>query len=135
MKGKLQDERLESLIVPKWSVGCRRLTPGVGYLEALRSEKTEVVYGLIETVTETGVKVEGITEKSVDVLICATGFDTSYRPRFPIIGSTGKSLSDAWAEECRSYFGLAAPGFPNYFMFVGPNSPVANGTLLVAVGK
>ncbi|KAF5316160.1 hypothetical protein D9619_006293 [Psilocybe cf. subviscida] len=133
MKGRLQNERLEKLVVPKWDVGCRRLTPGVGYLEALRAEKTEVVYGPIEAITETGVKVKDHGEQAVDVLICATGFDTSYKPRFPIIGSSGESLSDAWAQECRSYFGFAAPGFPNYFMFIGPNSPIGNGPVLVGV--
>ncbi|KAF5316157.1 hypothetical protein D9619_006298 [Psilocybe cf. subviscida] len=130
MKGRLQNERLEKLVVPTWGVGCRRLTPGVGYLEALRAEKTEVVWGPIEEITETGVKVKDVAEQSVDVLICATGFDTSYMPRFPIVGASGQSLSDAWAEECRSYFGFAAPGFPNYFVFIGPNSPVGNGPLL-----
>ena len=135
MKAKLQDERLENLVVPKWDVGCRRLTPGVGYLEALRGEKTEVVYGPIEAITETGVKVKDHAEQAVDVLICATGFDTSYKPRFPIVGATGENLSDAWAEECRSYLGFAAPGFPNYFMFIGPNSPIGNGPVLVGVGE
>jgi cation diffusion facilitator CzcD-associated flavoprotein CzcO len=134
MKGRLQNERLEKLVVPTWGVGCRRLTPGVGYLEALRAEKTEVVYGSIEAITETGVKVKDNAEQVVDVLICATGFDTSYKPRFPVVGPTRESLSDAWAEECRSYFGFAAPGFPNYFMIIGPNSPVGTGPLLVGVG-
>jgi hypothetical protein len=41
------DERLCSLLIPEWPVGCRRETPGPGYLECfLRSnvklEKTEI---------------------------------------------------------------------------------------------
>lgn len=134
MQDTLQNERLADLLIPKWGVGCRRLTPGVGYLEALRAEKTNMVYGPIESITETGIKVKDSGEQSMDILICATGFDTSYKPRFSLIGSTGESLSDAWAAECRSYLGLATPGFPNYFMFMGPNSPVGNGPFLIAVG-
>jgi len=72
-------------------------------------------------------------EHSVDVLICATGFDTSFRPRFPILGKGGKSLAEEWADEPNSYLGLAAGGFPNYFMFLGPNCPVGNGPVLVGV--
>jgi cation diffusion facilitator CzcD-associated flavoprotein CzcO len=70
----------------------------------------------------------------LDVLICATGFDTSYRPRFPLIGPKGQSLADVWENEPKSYLGMAAHDFPNYFMFLGPNSPVGNGPVLIAIG-
>ena len=135
MKGKLQNETLEQLIIPRWGVGCRRLTPGVNYLETLVSEKVSVVYGDIQRITERGCVSNNGQEYPVDVLICATGFDTSFRPRFPIIGSSGKNLADVWADEPKSYLGVAAPGFPNYFMFLGPNSPVGNGPVLVAIGE
>lgn len=51
----------------------------------------------------------------VDALICATGFDTSFRPAFPVIGQEGKDLRDVWKEEPRSYLSVSASGFPNYF--------------------
>ncbi|KAF8902333.1 monooxygenase [Gymnopilus junonius] len=133
MKTRLQNERLEKLVIPKWAVGCRRITPGVNYLETLGSEKVDVVFGGIQRITENGCISDDGKEYPVDVLICATGFETSYRPRFPVIGSNGNSLSEAWAEESKSYLGMAAHGFPNYFMFVGPNSPIGNGTVLVAI--
>lgn len=135
MKDKLRNEKLEELVIPSWGVGCKRITPGVGYLEALASDKVEVAWGDIERINEHGpVGVDGM-EHPVDVLICATGFDVSYRPRFPIIGTSGQNLGDAWADIPEAYFGLSAHGFPNYFMIGGPNSPVGNGPVLVALGK
>ena len=134
MKARLQNETLEQLVIPKWGIGCRRLTPGVNYLETLVSEKVGVVHGDIQQITERGCVCDDI-EYPVDVLICATGFDTSYRPRFPIIGLGGKNLADVWADEPKSYLGLAAAGFPNYFMFAGPNSPLGNGPVLSGIGK
>ena len=135
MKDKLRDEKLEELVIPSWGVGCKRITPGVGYLETLASDKVEVAWGDIAKINERGpVGVDG-TEYPVDVLICATGFDVSYQPRFPIIGASGQSLGDVWADNPEAYFGLAAHGFPNYFMIGGPNSPVGNGPVLVALGK
>ena len=71
----------------------------------------------------------------MDVLICATGFDTTFRPRFPVIGPKRNNLQDDWKDEPKSYFGIAAPNIPNYMMFLGPNSPVGNGPVLSAVGK
>ncbi|KJA23554.1 hypothetical protein HYPSUDRAFT_66239 [Hypholoma sublateritium FD-334 SS-4] len=133
MQDKLQiSDDLQKLVIPTWPVGCRRLTPGIGYLEMLASDKVEVVFGEIEKITAKGCVSTG-QEYPIDVLICATGFDTSFKPRFPLIGLGGKNLQDAWASEAQSYLGIAAHGFPNYFMFIGPNSPSGNGPLLVAM--
>ncbi|KJA23566.1 hypothetical protein HYPSUDRAFT_66248 [Hypholoma sublateritium FD-334 SS-4] len=133
MQNTLQDKALEELVIPTFPLGCRRLTPGPGYLEALASGHVDVVFGEIAKITEHGCVSATGQEHHVDVLICATGFDVSYRPRFPLIGSSGGSLAEAWASEAQSYLGIAAHDFPNYFMFIGPNSPCGNGSLIVAV--
>ena len=130
----MKSSYLEANLIPRWGVGCRRLTPGTNYLESLRAPNVEVAFGECEKITERGVVVEGM-EYILDVLICATGFDTSYKPSFPIIGFEGRNLQEDWALEAKSYLGIAASGFPNYMMFVGPNSPVANGSLLPAIGE
>lgn len=135
MKEKLHNPMLEECLIPQWSVGCRRITPGVGYLEALRAEKVKVVYGNITHVTEKGCVCGDGKEYPVDVLICATGFDTSFKPRFPLIGPKGNNLQDDWRDEPQSYLGLAVAGFPNYLMFLGPNCPIGNGPVLSAIGE
>ncbi|KAH9479351.1 Putative sterigmatocystin biosynthesis monooxygenase stcW [Psilocybe cubensis] len=132
MKEKLQNDALEKIVIPSWAVGCRRMTPGINYLETLVSKKVDVVHGNITEITEKGCVGENGQEHAIDVLICATGFDTSYVPRFPIIGTQG-DLREAWAKESKSYLGLAASGFPNYFMFIGPNSPIGNGPVLISI--
>jgi hypothetical protein len=59
--------------------------------------------------------------------------DTSFKPRFPVYSLDGKNLQTEWAHEPRSYLGLAAPYMPNYFQFLGPNCPIGNGPVLVAI--
>ncbi|KAF2841023.1 FAD/NAD(P)-binding domain-containing protein [Patellaria atrata CBS 101060] len=133
MKGKLKNSYLEERLIPEWHVGCRRLTPGVGYLEALGKENVNVVYGEIERITESGCVCDNGQEYPIDVLICATGFDTSFRPRFPVIGPDGTNLQDQWQQDPESYFGIAAANFPNYLIFLGPNCPIGNGPVLSAI--
>jgi len=133
MKNKLKNEYLEERLIPNWHVGCRRLTPGVGYLEALGKPNVQTVYGEINEITERGCLCSDGKEYPIDVLICATGFNTSFKPRFPVINSSGANLQDAWGKEPRSYFGLAAADFPNYLIFLGPNSPIGNGPVLSAI--
>ena len=135
MRDKLQNKDLENLVIPTFPVGCRRFTPGVNYLETMATDVVDVVYGEIEKITEKGCLSANGQEYPVDVLVCATGFDTSYKPRFPVIGSGGKNLADVWADEPKSYLGVAAHDFPNYLMVIGPNSPIGNGPVLIGMGK
>jgi hypothetical protein len=133
MTDKLQNSYLEERLIPNWHVGCRRLTPGVGYLEALGKDNVETVYGEINEITERGCLCDNGQEYPVDVLICATGFNTSFKPRFPVINAEGENLQDIWGKEPRSYLGIAAADFPNYLIFLGPNCPIGNGPVLSAI--
>jgi hypothetical protein len=133
MKSKLKDRpEILNMLVPKdFSVNCRRPTPGNGYLEALSGEKTTVLPGSIREITPTGVVDCNGVEHPVDVIICATGFDTSFRPRIPIIGLDPKTpLAEKWASFPSSYLGVGVDGFPNYLIYGGPFTPVAQGTVL-----
>ncbi|KAF9006158.1 hypothetical protein BDQ17DRAFT_1389720 [Cyathus striatus] len=133
MEAKLNNPDLAAKLIPKWPFGCRRMTPGPNYLETIRSKKVEVVFGGIDRITENGCLASNEKEYPVDVLICATGFNTSYVPRFPIVGLEGRNLIEEWSNDAKSYFGIGAAGFPNYFTLIGPNSPIGNGPVLIAV--
>lgn len=132
MKRKLGgDPLLVDKIIPKnFNVGCRRPTPGNGYLEALAAEKTTVFTETVKSITETGFTDHEGNHYDCDVIICATGFDTSYRPRFPVTGLDGAVLQELWKEIPESYLGIGASHMPNYFMFTGPFTPVAQGSIL-----
>ncbi|KAL8882644.1 MAG: hypothetical protein Q9198_000392 [Flavoplaca austrocitrina] len=131
MKEALQDHPQAHELIPQWPVGCRRLSPGHGYLDSITHPKTQIRVGDITKFTTTSIVLQ--KEKiDVDVVICATGFDTNFKPRFPIIAE-GKSLDVEWEDEPQNYFGLATAGFPNYFTLLGPNSPLGNGPVLVGI--
>ena len=133
MMKKLNNHELSNHLIPEFPFGCRRPTPGTGYLESLVDEKVHTIVGNIDRISEEGVVAEDGTTHPIDILICATGFDTTYKPNFPIVGSSGQSLHDAWENEVNGYLGLAVPHYPNYFMTLGPNCPVGNGPLLIAI--
>lgn len=59
-------------------------------------------------------------ERKVDAVICATGFDTSLKPRFPIIGQDGVSLHDRWGDDPDAYMGMTVPNLPNFVTMCGP---------------
>jgi cation diffusion facilitator CzcD-associated flavoprotein CzcO len=109
------DDRLCKALIPTFPVGCRRITPAPGYLASLRKENVRVITDEIARVVPKGI--ETITGEviEVDSLICATGFDLSFRPRFPLIGRKA-NLQDLWTENLpRAYMSCAVPDFPNFF--------------------
>ena len=111
-KGK----NIAEILIPDFPVGCRRQTPGPGFLESLMQDNVETLKDNIEKITAKGIMGKDGIERPYDVVVCATGFDTSYRPRFPIIGRNGVDLGEKWTKEPpQSYFGIATVGFPNYF--------------------
>ncbi|KAF2094347.1 flavin-binding monooxygenase [Rhizodiscina lignyota] len=138
MKDRLGgNEELASRLTPKFGVGCRRLTPGQNFLESLVKENVEVISDEIDHIEAEGlVTADGKLHK-VDAIVCATGFNTTYRPRFKLVGRQGIPLFDLWADTnaVEAYLAMAIPGFPNYFMFLGPNAPISNGTLIPVMEK
>ena len=70
------------------------------------------------------------TEIEVDTIICATGFNVSYVPRYEMRGRNGIRLQDKWSKVPEGYMGLAVPDMPNYFVFQGPTFPVSNGSVM-----
>lgn len=103
---------------------------GPGYLEAFTRDNVSLVSSSIVSVDETGINTTDGSHHDFDAVVCATGFDVSHRPPWPLIGREGLSLAEAWEDEPLSYLSLAAHGFPNFFMFAGPNSPVGHGSLM-----
>lgn len=119
---------LKKFFIPNWSPGCRRLTPGEGYLEALIRPNVNCVIGEIAKVTPTGVQTEDGQHHEVDILACATGFYVQYLPHFKITGADGQVMQDQ--KEPNVYASIAAPGFPNYFVINGPRGNWGQGCAL-----
>jgi hypothetical protein len=129
-KPELLDE-----ILPPFPPVCRRLTPGPGYLEALTDDKVDVITSDIVKVVADGIVTADGRHHPIDALVCATGFDTTFTPRFPIIGQNGLSLSERWKEVPETYIAVAVDHFPNYFISLGPNAALGEGNLLLMIEK
>lgn len=92
-----------------------------------------MVWGEISAFTPKGVLAQDGRESNVDSIICATGFELSYAPRFPIIGRNGVDLQQAWNKAPESYLPVAAADMPNYFTILGPASPLGHGSLVTSI--
>ncbi|POR31118.1 Putative sterigmatocystin biosynthesis monooxygenase stcW [Tolypocladium paradoxum] len=132
MRDKLaRKPEIADIIVPKnFAVGCRRPTPGNGYLEALCEDNVSVVSSSITEITPKGIKTAEGVEHEFDIIVCATGFDVSWRPQYPTIGRNGVSLSKYWQDVPNTYLSVTVANFPNYIVFNGPFGPYGHGSFL-----
>ena len=86
----------------------------------------------ITHVSKDGIHTDDGAFYAVDVIVCATGFDISQVPMFPLTGR-GISLAEKWQDEPESYMSLACPDMPNLFFFTGPNATVGHGSLIFSL--
>lgn len=136
MRAKLEKKpEVADLLIPSYGVGCRRPTPGPGYLEALASDNCEVVWGEIDSFTKTGLRSQDGKEREFDVIIAATGFDMSFVPRWPVIGRNGVNLQKVWEKDPACYLSAIAQDMPNYFVYMGPGSPVGHGSMITSIER
>lgn len=109
------NEALCKALIPDFPLGCRRMTPGHGYLQTLTKPNVEVRRTTIKRFVPEGIELESGEILKVDAIICATGFETSFCPRFPLVGRNG-NLQDRWRKETpKAYLSCAVPDLPNYF--------------------
>jgi cation diffusion facilitator CzcD-associated flavoprotein CzcO len=123
---------LLDLFLPKWSIGCRRLTPAVGYFQAVVSGNVDIVRTSAVEVTATGILGSDGKHREYDAIIWATGFDTSFYPSFGVHGRNGAKL---YPEEARAYLTAHAEEMPNFFTIGGPGLMSFNGDYLGGLEK
>lgn len=120
MQKWIRDPRLVDGFTPRFEIGCRRVTPGDPYMEAVTKDNVDVHFTAVERLTEDGVVGADGVERKCDTVVCATGFDVTYRPRFPVVGRNGVNLAEKWKDAPESYLGITVPDMPNFFMYIGP---------------
>ncbi|KAI0741361.1 FAD/NAD-P-binding domain-containing protein [Daedaleopsis nitida] len=120
-------------LMPSFPVACRRLTPGPGYLEALVEDNVDFVNTPMKRFTPTGIETADGAHQDLDVVFCATGYDTSFQLPFEIVGRLGATLNARWRPHPQTYLTMCVDGFPNMFTILGPNSATGSGSMLVMI--
>jgi cation diffusion facilitator CzcD-associated flavoprotein CzcO len=127
----VRDPELRRKLTPDYRPMCKRLVLSGGFYRAVQRPGVEVVTERIDRVEPRGVVTADGRLHEVDVLVWATGFDAhAYLRPVELTGPTGRTLSEAWRDGPRAYRTVALPEFPNFFLLMGPHSPVGNFSLV-----
>ena len=134
LRSQLSDrpDLLEKL-TPTYPPGAKRMLRDNGvWAAALKQPHARLITDGILRVEECGIVVADGVLHEVDIIVLATGFQSSdYLAPIKVIGRGGKNLHQWWAGDCRAYLGITMPGFPNLFMTGGPTTGVVvNGSAI-----
>jgi cation diffusion facilitator CzcD-associated flavoprotein CzcO len=130
----IKDPELRRKVTPRDEIGCKRVMLTDDWYPTLTQPNVELVVDRIEQVTPAGVRTADGRERPADVLVLATGFAThGFVAPMEVIGVSGRSLADEWAEVPRAYLGLTVPAFPNLFLIYGPNTNGGTGSVIFTI--
>lgn len=127
----VRDPDLRRRLEPKDEPMCKRLIMSAGYYRAIQRSTVDLIAGGIDHVAPTGIVTADGRLHETDVLVLATGFDAHafFRP-MELTGEDGVTADEVWRGGPRAYRTVALPGFPNFFMLMGPHSPIGNHSLI-----
>lgn len=138
---RMAPEKYWDALIPKHEIGCKRKVMDTDYLATLHRTNVELISNdPVKQITPFGVITESGREIKADGIVLATGFDV-FRMLFPmeIIGREGISLNEYWDKQhkgaAQAYLGTCVPGFPNFFILMGPNTVTGIYIINVIVGS
>jgi len=134
MNRAIVDPELRRKLTPDYDVGCKRILPSNHWYPTLAKPNVELIAGgLAEVRGRTVVGADG-TEREVDVIILGTGYHVTDIPFADhVLGADGRRLQEAWAGAPRAYLGTSIPGFPNFFMLLGPNTGLGHSSMVYMI--
>ena len=131
----VSDPKTREQLTPDSHYGCKRGLVSDDFYPALERDNVDLVASGLREVTATGVITQDGEALEADVIIYCTGYRILDFDRIEVIGKNGLSLADAMADDPRAHKGIAVPGFPNYFLAVGPNGLVLNVSYFLSAEK
>lgn len=130
MEAQVSDPELRRKLTPDYPIGCRRILFADDYYPTLLRSNVSLETAAIDRITAAGVRTCDGAEHPVDVLVYATGFETTgWHWSLDVIGRGGNSLSEVWKNGPEAYLGITVSGFPNLFMLYGPNTNLGHNSI------
>ena len=123
VKNSVMREKLR----PNYQVGCKRVIVNTTFYPAIQKPNAHLITEGIERITPEGVLTKDGALHKLDVLVLSTGFKPlNFMRPMNMVGKNGLHIDQAWARSVKAYRSMLLPGFPNFFLMLGTNTPIGN---------
>jgi cation diffusion facilitator CzcD-associated flavoprotein CzcO len=132
LRRQVKDPALRKKLTPSFQFGCKRVLVSDDYWATFERDDVELVTDAIDRIETRGIRTKDGTLHEADAIVLATGFKLGLATApFLIVGRSGRTLDDAWADGAVAYKGMTVSGFPNWFIMMGPNTGPGHTSVLV----
>ena len=127
LRAQIADPQLRESLTPDYEIGCKRVLISNDYYPAIASKDVILEPSGLASVAGSSAIAENGQVHGLDVLVLATGFQST-RPPFAkrIRGLQGRLLAEHWKNGMTAYASTVVPGYPNLFVIDGPNASLGH---------
>ncbi len=135
IKDEIDDPELRKKLVPKYPIGSKRVLFSDDIYQGINRSNVEVITQGIDCITPKGILDKDRKEHPCDVLIYATGFETSsFLTPMTVTGTDNLVLNELWQDQgAEAYLGITHHHFPNFFMMYGPNTNLGHNSIILMI--
>jgi cation diffusion facilitator CzcD-associated flavoprotein CzcO len=136
LEAQVPDAVLRARLTPDYPIGCKRVLFADDYYPALMQPNVSLVSTPIARMTPTGVETADGVAHPFDVIVYATGFETTgWHWSMDVVGRGGVRLRDQWRAGPEAYLGITTVNCPNFFMLYGPNTNLGHNTITFMIER
>jgi cation diffusion facilitator CzcD-associated flavoprotein CzcO len=135
IKEHISNPELQKKLIPDYPIGAKRVLFSDDIYQALNRPNVKLITDRIDAIEYHGIRTTSNDIYNCDVLIYATGFETSvFLTPMQVIGKNQQVLNERWAQEgAEAYLGITHTGFPNFFMMYGPNTNLGHNSIILMI--
>lgn len=123
----IKDKALREKLRPSYQVGCKRVIVNTTFYKGIQKQNAHLITEGIDHITEKGIVTKDGQHHDLDVLVLSTGFHPfNFMRPMNLIGREEKHIDEAWANKITAYRSLMLPDYPNFFLMLGPYTPIGN---------
>jgi cation diffusion facilitator CzcD-associated flavoprotein CzcO len=131
LEAHVSNLELRAKLTPDYEIGCKRVLITNNFYPALAKPNVELIASAVREVREGSLVAEDGTEREVDAIIFATGFETSESPVLSRIrGRDGRSINEIWRGRPRFHRATTIAGFPNFFNLCSAGTGSGHGSMI-----
>lgn len=131
LKNSIKNPELLAKLTPDYKMGCKRVVINERFYRAIQEPNAQLVTEGIKGIEANGIRTKDGQLHEADIIVLATGFNAAafMRP-MDFIGKNGVTIDEAWEKKLSAYQSMFLPNFPNFFLMLGPNSPIGNQSVI-----
>ena len=121
-------------LTPDYEPGCKRVLFADEWWPTMGKDHVHIITDPIAGIRETGVETKDGKLHEADVIVYATGFDsTNFLGPMQVTGRGNHDLKAEWKGGAEAHHGMTVTGFPNFFLLYGPNTNLGHNSIIFMI--